>query len=64
MTKWDEGCKRCKDCICWMKISDADGGIGVCDNIISDHNQHVIGHWHPACDQAMWEVWDEEGARA
>ena len=41
--------QHCQDCACWVKLSDQDGGLGICDNTASDHNQHLLGHWHPAC---------------
>ena len=44
---------HCQDCICWVKLSDADGGIGICDNVVSDHNQHLVGYRHPACSVAV-----------
>jgi len=43
-------CNHCKDCASWVKLSDADGGIGICDSVVSDHNQHLTGHHHPACE--------------
>ena len=45
--------KRCWDCLAWVKLSEADGGIGICDNTLSEHSQHVIGFAHPACGQWM-----------
>lgn len=38
-----------KICECWVRISKQDGGIGICDNIKSDHNNHIIGHRHAVC---------------
>ena len=51
MTKAGDSLKpSCHDCVSWVKLSDQDGGIGICDSIVSDHNQHLIGYMHPACD--------------
>lgn len=47
--------KMCKDCVCWCKVSAQDGGIGICDNRKSDHDQHVIGHAHMACNHIITE---------
>jgi len=52
----ENGDLHCKDCISWFKLSDKDGGIGICDSIVSDHNQHLLGFWHPACDAALTEA--------
>lgn len=43
----------CKDCICWEKLIDIDGGIGICDNTKSDHNQHLIGYAHQICEHII-----------
>jgi len=43
--------ERCGLCRCWIKLSDVDGGIGICDCIHSDHNQHLIGYAHLVCDE-------------
>jgi hypothetical protein len=45
--------KHCQDCASWVKLSDQDGGIGICDSAVSNHNQHIVGHWHPACDMMI-----------
>jgi len=39
----------CYNCIDWIKFGDEYGGIGICDCMIGEHNQHVIGFKHPAC---------------
>lgn len=53
-------CIYCKDCIAWFKISDQDGGIGVCDNVDAEHNQHLIGCAHPSCREFMHTKDDEQ----
>ena len=40
---------ECKDCVAYVELSKQDGGLGICDCVRSSHNQHVIGHLHPAC---------------
>ena len=41
----------CNECIAWIRVSDQDGGIGVCDNRKSSHDQHILGHAHFGCKQ-------------
>ena len=39
----------CDRCSSWLKLSDQDGGIGICDSIRSNHGQHLLGYAHPGC---------------
>jgi len=55
MTKESEDTKFCRDCICWVNLTDADGGIGLCDSVVSEHNQHLVGYAHPACGRIITE---------
>ena len=47
--------KRCSNCLCWVHLSRQDGGVGICDNILSDHSQHLLGHLH-TCEHWMDEA--------
>ncbi|HUW29981.1 MAG TPA: hypothetical protein VM223_00055 [Planctomycetota bacterium] len=49
----DDHTKTCADCCGWVFLSDLDGGIGICDDITSDHAQHVLGRFHPMCAAAL-----------
>ena len=40
---------ECSGCSSWHKLSDQDGGLGICDSIRSDHGQHLLGAAHPGC---------------
>jgi hypothetical protein len=39
----------CEDCVAWCRVSGGDGGIGICDCRLSDHDQHLVGLAHRAC---------------
>jgi len=47
--------EHCDSCVCWYKLSPEDGGIGLCDNRKSDHDQHIIGHAHLICRHRITE---------
>jgi hypothetical protein len=56
---WDE---YCQDCIAWFKLSDQDGGLGICDNVDAEHNQHLIGCAHPSCMEFTHTKDDEQSS--
>lgn len=54
--------KHCISCASWVRLSNCDGGLGICDSIKSDHNQHLLGYWHPACSVCLSPCEGKAGA--
>ena len=46
----NESKPTCSTCDWWIGLWEDEGGIGLCDNVHSDHNQHIVSCDHPQCE--------------
>ena len=54
---------RCKSCASWFKTR-VESTMGVCDNVVSEHNQHFTSCYHPSCPAYnQYSVMKEEGGQ-
>ncbi|MBI4832885.1 MAG: hypothetical protein HY801_15300 [Candidatus Lindowbacteria bacterium] len=56
---------RCGTCVSWYRVKPANTLIGICENVLSEHCEHVLAARHVACEhfEARPLELDEEEAK-